>query len=94
MTDIQNIIKNAYSEAQEKEQEPSEPDKEVKKKFKFKSGEEELLEVQQNFHSNFSTIVWFIEQDPFLNVAMNLDVNFRKVKYTNFVSPRKVFSTR
>ena len=36
----------------------------------------ELLQQEKNFMSLFSTIVWFIEQDPYTNVAMTLDVNF------------------
>jgi len=34
--------------------------------------------------SLFSTIVWFIEQDPYTNVAMTLDVNYCIVKQLNF----------
>ena len=34
------------------------------------------LQCQQHFDTLFSTIVLFLEQDPFTNIAMNLDVNF------------------
>ena len=44
----------------------------------------EMLQSEQNFDSLFSTIVWFIEQDPYTNIAMNLDVNCRKVDIGNF----------
>ena len=55
---------------------------------------EEMLQVEQNFHPIFSTIVWFLEQNLFTNVAMHLDVNCRKVKQTNFTaSNRKGFHT-
>ena len=37
---------------------------------------EEMLHQEKNFMSLFSTIVWFIEQDMYTNVAMTLDVNF------------------
>ena len=44
----------------------------------------ELLNSEQNFDSLLSTIVWFIEQDPYTNIAMNLDVNYCKVQQENF----------
>ena len=37
---------------------------------------DDMLLIEKNFDSLFSTIVLFIEQDPFSNVPMNLDVNF------------------
>src|SRR6478735_8401872 len=42
------------------------------------------LQCEQHFDTLFSTIVLFLEQDPFTNIAMNLDVNFCRVKQENF----------
>ena len=44
----------------------------------------EMLLQEKNFMLLFSTIVWFIEQDMYTNVAMTLDVNFWQVKQINF----------
>lgn len=46
--------------------------------------DDKMLEVKQKFESLFSTIVWFVEQDPYTNVAMNLEVNYCKVKQDNY----------
>ena len=34
------------------------------------------LQLQKIFNLLFSTIVWFIEQDPYTNIAMHIDVNY------------------
>ena len=43
-----------------------------------------IFVVEKNFDSFFSTIILFIEQDPFFKVAMNLDVNFQQVHQENY----------
>ena len=91
MTDIQDIINLSYSEALQKELLPY---KDAKLSYDVYDSSEEMLRVEQNFHSVFSTIVWFLKQDPFTNVAMHLDVNCQKVKQINFTaSNRKDFHT-
>ena len=40
--------------------------------------------IEKNFESLLSTIVLFIEQEPFSNVPMNLDVNFWHIHQENF----------
>ena len=72
VTDIQEEIKKAYSIALKRDLLPY-------KQFNFTfniDSSEEMLQVEQNFNSFFSTIVWFLEQDPFTNTTMHLDVNF------------------
>ena len=77
---MQTIISNAYSKAsqcdQVKIQESSNSPK--------TDSAEDMLQTEENFHLLFSTIVWFLEHDPYTNVAMGLDVNFRKVNQENF----------
>src|SRR5688572_25170149 len=46
------------------------------------------LQIMQNFDSLFLTIIWFLEHDPYTNSAMNLDVNYLKVKQENFKASR------
>ena len=48
-----------------------------------------MLQVEQNFHLVFSTIVWFLEQDLFTNIAMHLDVNYRQVKQEKFMAANR-----
>src|SRR5688500_633897 len=43
-----------------------------------------MFHIQNGFKSLLPTMVWFIEQDPYTNVSMNLDVNFRCVHQQNF----------
>jgi hypothetical protein len=85
VTNIQDIIKKAYSEALTKEQAPY---NKINSTNEVDSTEE-MLQVEQNFHSVFSTIVWFLEQDPFTNIAMHLDVNYRRVKQENFTAANR-----
>ena len=47
----------------------------------------DYLVVQKNIDVLFSTIILFLEQDPLTNIAMNLDVNFRKVQQETFIQP-------
>ena len=83
---IQEKIKQAYSNATEYIQ--------VANKEAFNPPEadssNEMLQSEQEFHSILSTIVWFLEHDPYTNIAMNLDVNFRKVKQGNFKSKKEM----
>ena len=44
----------------------------------------EFYEVQTNFESFVSTIVMFIEHEPYSKMAMNLDTNFRRVLQENY----------
>ena len=74
--EIQKIIEDAYSKSPLS-----------KKNLSYKTTEApinkstaELLQMEHNFNSLFSTIVWFLEQNPYTNIVSNLDVNFRKVK--------------
>src|SRR5688572_20709574 len=85
VSNIQDIIKKAYSEALTKEQAPY---NKINLTNKVDSTEE-MLQVEQNFHLVFSTIVWFLEQDPFTNIAMHLDVNYRQVKQENFTAANR-----
>ena len=85
VSNIQDIIKKAYSEALTKEQAPY---NKINSTNEVNSTEE-MLQVEQNFHSVFSTIVWFLEQDPFTNIAMHLDVNYRQVKQENFTAANR-----
>ena len=80
---IQEIINNAYSDAVNNDQ------IDYKKTLDTFTPDstDKLLQVEQNFHSVFSTIVWFLEQDPYTDVAMNLEVNYRKVKQENYKVP-------
>lgn len=48
----------------------------------------DLLQNETNFYSLFSTIIWLIDHDLYTNVAMNLDVNFQRVKQENFRSAK------
>lgn len=43
-----------------------------------------IIQVEKNFDSLFSTIILFIEQEPFSNVPMNLEVNFWHVHQGNW----------
>ena len=85
MTNIQKIIKNAYLEALKE-------DLITHKNSNVTSTDDdtgEMLHLAQNFQSVFSTVVWFLEQDPFTNVAMHLDVNCWKVKQGNYTAENK-----
>src|SRR5688572_3695166 len=86
VTDIQDFINLSYSEAVQKGLLPY---KDTNLTSEVDDSSEEMLRVEQNFHSVFSTIVWFLDQDPFTNVAMYLDVNCRKVKQTNFTAANR-----
>ena len=48
-------------------------------------GTENMFQIENNFESMISTIILFIEQEPFSNVLMNLNVNFRRVQQGNFM---------
>lgn len=77
---IQDKISKAYSNAQGF----------IKPNTLFETDvhdDDKMLQVKQNFESLFSTIVWFLEQDPYTNVAMNLEVNYCKVKQENYFVP-------
>src|SRR4051794_5440079 len=85
VTDIQKEIKKAYSIALKRDVLPYE-----QTSFSPKDDSSEgMLQVEQNFNSFFSTIIWFLEQDPFMNITMHLDVNFRQVKQGNFTAGNK-----
>lgn len=43
-----------------------------------------MMSEERNFESLLSTLVLFIDQEPFSNVAMNLEVNFWHVCQGNF----------
>ena len=45
---------------------------------------QDLYQIEKIFESHLSTIVLFIDQDPYFNVAMNLDVNCCRVHQENF----------
>jgi len=57
-------------------------------KFGFENVEteevNEFYEVQTNFESFVSTIVMFIEHEPYSKIAMNLDTNYRRVLQENY----------
>ena len=86
MTDIQDIINLSYSEALQKELLSY---KDAKLPYNVYDSSEEMLQVEQNFHLVFSTIVWFLKQDPFTNIAMHLDVNYHRVKQENFTAANR-----
>jgi hypothetical protein len=46
---------------------------------------DKMFHIQSKFESCLPTVVLFIDQDPFTNVAMNLDVNFCCVHQQNFM---------
>ena len=46
---------------------------------------DDFFDVQKNFESILPTIMLFLEQEPLFNTAMNLDVNFRRVRQQNFM---------
>ena len=46
--------------------------------------EDPFFHIDKHFDSYLSTIVLFLEQEPFFNVAMHLDVNFQQVHQENF----------
>ena len=46
---------------------------------------EESFHIERNFDSLFSTIILFLEQEPYTSVPMNLDVNFWRFNQENFV---------
>ena len=48
----------------------------------------EFFEVQKNFESLIPSIMLFIEHEPYTNVAMNLDTNFRRVLQQNYKKPK------
>jgi hypothetical protein len=78
---IQDKISKAYSNAQE-----AGPIR-YNTMFETAVSDDKMLQVEQNFESLFSTIVWFLEQDPYTNVAMNLEVNYCKVKQESHFVP-------
>ena len=86
MTDIQVIINLKYTEAVQKGLLPY---KDTNLTSEVDDSSEEMLRVEQNFHSVFSTIVWFLDQDPFTNVAMHLDVICQIVKQTNYTASNR-----
>src|SRR3954468_7717899 len=43
-----------------------------------------VLQCEHHFDTLFLTVVLFLEQDPFTNIAIYLDVNFCKVKQKNY----------
>ena len=45
-----------------------------------------FFDIDKNFDSYLSTIVMFLEQEPYYNVAMHLDVNCQQVHQENFES--------
>src|SRR5688500_6647193 len=61
MTKKQNLIKDAYLEASQKEK--------LQNKHPYThaefEGEDDMLQYRENFHSVFSTIVLFMEHDPY-----------------------------
>ena len=83
VTTIQQIINDAYSDAVNNDL----IDYKKTLDMIIPDTVENVLQVEQNFHSTFSTILWFLEQDPYTNVAMNLDVNYCKVKQENYDKP-------
>lgn len=81
---IQGNIQTAYSTIPQSKQGPTKATKDKPKSFSKK----DMLHFEQNFNSLLSTIVLFLEHDPFTNIAMNLDVNYRRVKQENFEAKR------
>ena len=82
LNDIQEEIKKSYSSIPQSELEPNiemtnPATPEPKKK---------LLQSKENFQSLFLTIVWFLEHEPYTDIAMNLDVNYRRVLQENYKS--------
>jgi len=72
VSNIQDIITEAYSKAPLGEKETSTGNT----GSRSHGSANDILQTETNFNSLFSTIVWFLEQDPYTNVAFNLDVNF------------------
>src|SRR5687767_11860787 len=46
---------------------------------------DDMFLIESNFESLISTVILFIEHDPFSNALMNLNVNFRRVMQKNFM---------
>ena len=71
LNEIQSLITKAYLEVAQSELEPNINTPELLEA----DSTEELLPLEQNFQSLFTTIVWFLEHDPYTSIAMNLDIN-------------------
>ena len=69
--EIQGIIKEAYSNVSQSQPEPNTEPPEPPEQ----DSTEDLLHLEQNFLLLFTTAVWFLEHDPYMSVAMNLNVN-------------------
>ena len=85
MNKIQEKVKNAYLDVPQKKQASN---LESTDASKGDATAHMLLQEVKNFNLLFSTIVWFLEHDPFMNTAMNLDVNCRIVKQDNFTTSK------
>src|SRR5688500_6429417 len=80
-TEIQTQIKKTMSDVSNRQKKTT--PKDTSDTFQAEKLDE-IFQVDENFHSFLSTIVLFIEQEPFSNVPMNLDVNFRHVNQENY----------
>ena len=76
MKNIQEKVKNAYSDVPQLKQASN---MESTDATKGDSNAGKLQEIK-NFNLLFSTIVWFLEHDLYTNTAMNLNVNYQIVK--------------
>jgi len=82
---IQEKVKNAYLDVPQKKQASN---LESTDASNGDATATMLLQEVKNFNLLFSTIVWFLEHDPFMNTAMNLDVNCWIVKQENFTTSK------
>src|SRR5687767_11248129 len=83
-SEIQSLIKTACLELPAT---ASKQSKAASKKSPYKPqtvATENKFQIEKNLYSLLSTIFLFIEQDPFFDVPMNLDVNFWHVCQENF----------
>ena len=76
---IQSKIKTAYSSVQRELVQQKETSEVSKSNSKVNN-----LQIDKNFNTLLPTVIWFLEHDPYTNVTMNLDVNFRKVFQENY----------
>ena len=81
MNEIQGKIQSgAYSSAQRELDQHQETSK-----ISNPKSSDGILPTSKNFYLLLSTVVWFIEHDPYTNVTMNLDVNYCRVFQDNYL---------
>ncbi len=79
--EIQTLIKTAVLDLATKSQ--NKTSMETSEKLSTAETESKFWK-EHNFETHLSTVTLFIEQEPFLHVPMNLDVNFCCVRQENF----------